>query len=72
MRVKNDLPKFIESSIDNAFELSVFNIIREKGRDLTQSYDNFKPLHRQKISKSNVTTHKRHLKLRLHSDCGPT
>ena len=31
-----------------------------------------KPLHPQKNSKSNVTTHKRHQKLRLHNDCGPT
>ena len=29
-----------------------------------------KALHRQKNSKSNVTTQNRHQKLRLHNDCG--
>ena len=31
-----------------------------------------KPLQPQKPPKSNMTTHKRHKKLRLHNDCGPS
>ena len=31
-----------------------------------------KPLYRQRNPNSNVTTQKRHQKLRLHNDCGPT
>ena len=31
-----------------------------------------KPLYQQKIWKPKDNTHKRHQKLRLHNDCGPT
>ena len=44
---------------------------REKGRDLTQPYDK-SPYTYRKIEKCNVTKQKRHKKLRLHNDCGPT
>ena len=39
-------------------------------RDLTQSYDK-NPFTNRKF-KNQVTTQKRHQKLRLHNDCGPT
>ena len=44
--------------------------IREKERDLTQSYD--KSPYTQKSKKQRDNTKKRHQKLRLHNDCGPT
>ena len=43
----------------------------ERRRDLTQSFEK-SPLHLQENPKSNMTTHKRHQKLRLHNDFGPT
>ena len=45
--------------------------IREKGKDLTQSYDKSLYTHR-KNPKTNVTTQKRHQNLWLHNDCGLT
>ena len=45
--------------------------LREKGRDLTQSYDK-KPLHQQKCQKGKVATQTTPQKVRLHSGCGPT
>ena len=36
--------------------------VKEKGRDLTQSYDKKTPLHPQTIPKGNLTTQKRHQK----------
>ena len=53
-------------------ELCIVIEEREKGRDLTQSYDKSPYTRKKKNPKSNVTTHKRHQKLRLHNDCGPT
>ena len=44
---------------------------REKEGDLTQSYDKT-PYTNRKIRKPKDNTHKRHQKLRLHNDCGPT
>ena len=43
---------------------------REKEGDLTQSYDKTPYTNRKFENKR--TTHKRHQKLRLHNDCGPT
>ena len=43
---------------------------REKEGDLTQSYDKI-PYTNRKLENQR-TTHKRHQKLRLHNDCGPT
>ena len=43
---------------------------REKGRDLTQSFDK-SPYTDRKIQKQRDNT-KRHQNLRLHNDCGPT
>ena len=45
--------------------------IKQKVRDLTQVLWQ-KPLHSQKNPKSNVTSQKRHKKLRLHNDFAPT
>ena len=57
--------------IDLNFNLKgIIYSTREKGGDLTQSYD--KTLHSQKNPKRNVTTQKHHPQLRLHNDCGPT
>ena len=43
---------------------------REKEGDLTQSYDKT-PYTNRKFENQRIT-HKRHQKLRLHNDCGPT
>ena len=43
---------------------------RKKEGDLTQSYDK-NPYTNRKFE-NQKTTHKRHQKLRLHNDCGPT
>ena len=43
---------------------------REKEGDLTQSYD--KTPYTKRKFENQRTTHKRHQKLRLHNDCGPT
>ena len=43
---------------------------REKEGDLTQSYD--KTPYTNRKFENQRTTHKRHQKLRLHNDCGPT
>ena len=44
---------------------------REKEGDLTQSYD--KTPYTNRKFENQMTTHtKRHQKLRLHNDCGPT
>ena len=43
---------------------------REKGRDLTQSYDKSHYTHK-KIEKAMRQHVKRHQKLWLHNDCGP-
>ena len=45
-------------------------ILGEKEGDLTQSYD--KTPHTNRKFENQRTTHKRHQKLRLHNDCGPT
>ena len=45
-------------------------ITREKEGDLTQSYD--KTPYTNRKFENQRTTHKRHQKLRLHNDCGPT
>ena len=47
--------------------VSIPNEVREKGRDLTKSYDKSPYTHR-KIQKQRDNT-KRHQKLRLHNDC---
>ena len=44
---------------------------REKEGDLTQSYDKT-PYTNRKFENQKDNTHKRHQKLRLHNDCGPT
>ena len=46
-------------------------IMREKGRDLTQSYDK-RPYTHRKIQKATWQHKKRHHKCRLHNDCRPT
>ena len=47
--------------------------VREKGRDLTQSFDKSPKKHPRKNQKSNeTTTKKRHQNIRIHNDCGPT
>ena len=46
---------------------NVLCFVREIGRDLTRSYDNFKPLYQQKIKKK-LQTQKRHQKLALHNN----
>ena len=46
------------------------SITREKEGDLTQSYD--KTPYTNRRFENQRTTHKRHQKLRLHNDCGPT
>ena len=43
---------------------------RDKEGDLTMSYDKT-PYTNRKFEKQ-MTTHKRHQKLRLHNNCGPT
>ena len=48
-------------------ELHIQNMVREKGRDLTQSYDTSP----EKCKKQRCNT-KTSPKLRLHNDCGPT
>ena len=53
------------------YKLTSIKRPREKEGDLTQSYDKT-PLYQQKIRKPKDNTHKRHQKLRLHNDCGPT
>ena len=40
-------------------------------RDLTQSYDK-NPYRTNKNFENQWTTHKRHQKLQIHNDCGPT
>ena len=45
-------------------------LYREKEGDLTQSYD--KTPYTNRKFENQRTTHKRHQKLRLHNDCGPT
>ena len=45
-------------------------IAREKEGYLTQSYD--KTPYTNRKFENQRTTHKRHQKLRLHNDCGPT
>ena len=45
-------------------------LLGEKGRDLTQSYDE-SPYTNRKLN-SQLTTQKRRQKFRLHNDCGPT
>ena len=49
---------------------SVHNVEREKEGDLTQRYDKT-PYTNRKLE-NQKTTHKRHQKLRLNNDCGPT
>ena len=44
--------------------------IKERGRDLTQSYD-ISPYTHRKFQKA-TWQHKKHQKLRLHNDCGST
>ena len=46
-------------------------LVREKGRDLTQSYDK-SPYTDRKIKKSNVVTPTRNQKLRLQNNSVPT
>ena len=47
-----------------------FNYFGEKEGDLTHSYD--KTPYTNRKFENQRTTHKRHLKLRLHNNCGPT
>ena len=64
---------FFQGLVTQLYHLKIFlmlSVNKKKGRDLTQYYD--KSPHRQKNPKNNVTTQKRHQKLRLHNDCGPT
>ena len=48
----------------------MFGKKREKEGDLTQSYD--KTPYTNRKFENHRTTHKRHKKIRLHNDCGPT
>ena len=50
----------------------MYQMKRETRRDLTQSHDKSPYIHRKKKTKNNVTTHKRHQKLRLHRSVGVT
>ena len=50
--------------------IDLFLYIREKGRDLSKSFDK-SPYTQKKIQKSNVTTQEKPQKP-LHNDCGPT
>ena len=45
--------------------------LREKGRDLTQSYDN-DPYTSRNVKRAKWQHKQRHKKVRLHSGCGPT
>ena len=54
----------------NREKTTVFFFAREKEGDLTQSYD--KTPYTNRKFENQRTTHKRHQKLRLHNDCGPT
>ena len=47
-----------------------FHLGEEKKGDLTQTYD--KTLYTNRKFENQWTTQKRHQKLRLHNDCGPT
>ena len=58
--------------LHNYFTFGCYFVSREKGRDLTQSYDKSPYTHRKKKTKNNVATQKRHQKLRLHNECGLT
>ena len=51
--------------------IELYQVIKRKGRDLTQSYDKNTYTHR-KIQKATRQHKKRHQKLRLLNDCGPT
>ena len=57
-----DHTKPVSATLDIAY--------REKDRDLTQSYDE-RPYAKRKFN-NQLITQKRHQKLRLHNDCGPT
>ena len=46
------------------------NVKFERKRDLTEVYDRI--LYTNGKLKNKVTTQKRHLNVRLHTDCGPT
>ena len=48
----------------------LIDISKRKKGDLTQSYD--KTPYTNRKFENQTTTHKRHQKLRLHNDCGPT
>ena len=49
----------------------VLNFKAKRKRKRSDSVLLQKPLYQQKYQKGNMTTKKRHQKIRLHSDCGP-
>ena len=46
-------------------------MVREKGRDLTQSYD-ISPYTNRNVKRAKWQHKQRYKKVRLHSGCGPT
>ena len=52
-------------------EKSSKDMAREKGRDLTQSYDK-SPYTNRNVKRAKWQHKQRHKKVRLHSGCGPT
>ena len=51
--------------------VNITEYIKQKGAYLSQSYDK-RPYTHRKIQKVSWHHNKRHQKLRLHNDCGPT
>ena len=65
---KINFPDFTVSSFGLATSANSYKRKRERSDSVLWQ----KPLHPQKNTKSNMTTQKRHQKLRLHNDCAPT
>ena len=67
MKLKVDL-YYIETNSYTKFQV---NISKEKGRDLTQSYDK-SPYTNRNVKRAKWQHKQRHKKVRLNSGCGPT
>ena len=62
--------KFINDA-EHIYNLITLDEIREKGRDLTQSYDK-SPYTSKNVKRAKWQHTQRHKKVRLQSGCGPT
>ena len=68
-----DLSHVHVTSLDQLyFFICNINYMREKGRDLTQSYDKIPYTNGKLLKTSKVTKQKRHHNVRLNSDCVET